>query len=159
MKQDRTKTNALRLLDRAGVEYQTHSYDADACEDGVEVAAAIGAPTERVFKTLVTRARSGQIYVFSIPVDANLNLKRAAALVSEKSLEMIHVRELLSTTGYIRGGCSPIGMKKRFPVAIDETALQYERIFLSAGQRGLQMELRASDLASLIPLQFAALCD
>ena len=142
MTKDRTKTNAMRLLDTARIPYHTTEYEFD--EDnlsGLHAAAQIGVPPEQVFKTLVTRGDKTGIGVFCIPVDMELNLKKAASASGNKKIEMIHVKELLGLTGYIRGGCSPIGMKKKYPTYIEETALLFDEIAVSAGVRGRQILL------------------
>ena len=135
-----TKTNAMRLLDSAGIAYRTAEYAYDENDlSGVHVAAAIGMPAEQVFKTLVTRGDRGNIFVFCIPVAEELDLKKAAAVSGNKKIEMIHVKELLGLTGYIRGGCSPVGMKKNYPTYLDETAELFDEIAVSAGMRGHQI--------------------
>lgn len=147
------KTNVMRLLDQAGIQYNHYCYiDTDAIS-GVEVAAAMNQPEERVFKTLVTVASSKQYYVFVIPVAEELNLKKAAAAVSEKSIEMLKQKDLLPLTGYIHGGCSPIGMKKQFKTTIHESASNYETIFFSAGKIGYQVEVSPADLKNIIDYQ------
>ena len=136
------KTNAMRMLDRAKVPYTPHTYETDGEHvDGITVATSIGEPLERVYKTLVTAGKSGGHYVFVIPVAAELDLKKAARAVGEKAVEMLPVKELLKTTGYIRGGCSPLGMKKAYPTVIDSHAREWETIVVSAGRIGWQMEL------------------
>ena len=139
------KTNAMRILERAGAEYKVHTYEGGALS-GKEVAAALGQDPERAFKTLVTVGSPRKYYVFVIPVAAELDLKAAAAAVSEKSVEMLHVKDLERTTGYIRGGCSPIGMKKAFRTVIDASAKDLETIVVSGGKIGFQMELAPADL-------------
>ena len=135
-----TTTNAMRLLKQADSEFETASYEVDESDlSGVHAAAAMGLDPARVFKTLVTRGEKHGVCVFCIPVACELDLKKCAAAAGEKKVEMIHVRELQPLTGYIRGGCSPVGMKKKYPTVIDETARQFDRIYVSAGQRGLQM--------------------
>ena len=152
-----TKTNVMRLLDQAKIEYTALEYEFDENDLGGEHAADfLGLPYEQVFKTLVTRGSKGGIYVFCIPVDLELDLKKAAACAGEKKIEMIHVKELLGLTGYIRGGCSPIGMKKKYPTYIDETATLFDVISVSAGQRGVQIRLSPFELAEYIGAQF---CD
>ncbi len=149
-KQD--KTNVMRLLDAAKLPYKAHMYphkDGDSV-DGVLVAQKMGQPVERVFKTLVTKCHSGEHAVFVIPVAEELNLKSAAKAVGEKSADMIAVKDLLKTTGYIRGGCSPIGMKKPFKTAIHESALSLETIIFSGGKIGYQIEMSPRDLIGLI---------
>lgn len=134
------KTNAMRLLEKHGVKYITHEYDAELT-DGVSVATAVNIDKERVFKTLVTFAPSRRYYVFMIPVVETLDLKKAARSVGEKSIEMLKQKDLLPLTGYVHGGCSPLGMKKQFTVMIDETAQLYDNIAFSGGKRGLQVEV------------------
>lgn len=152
-----TKTNVMRLLDQAKIEYTALEYEFDEKGLGGEHAADfLGLPYDQVFKTLVTRGTKGGFYVFCIPVDMELDLKKAAACAGEKKIEMIHVKELLGITGYIRGGCSPIGMKKKFPTFIDETATLFDIISVSGGQRGVQIRLSPFELAEYIGAQF---CD
>lgn len=137
-----TKTNVMRLLESAGIPYRTAEYAYDENNlSGVDAAAKIGMPAEQVFKTLVTRGDKTGILVFCIPVDCELDLKKAAAVSGNKKLEMTHVKELLGLTGYIRGGCSPIGMKKKYPTYIDETVILFDEVAVSAGVRGTQIML------------------
>ena len=144
------KTNAMRLLDSAGLDYEMASYDYDESDlSGVHAAAELGVSPEIVFKTLVTRGDGNAFFVFVIPVAESLDLKKAAKASGNKKIEMIHVKEILDITGYIRGGCSPIGMKKPFPTYIDETAQLYEKIYFSAGKRGVQIILYPEELASV----------
>ena len=144
------KTNAMRLLDSAGLDYEMASYDYDESDlSGVHAAAELGVAPEIVFKTLVTRGDGNAFFVFVIPVAESLDLKKAAKASGNKKVEMIHVKEILDITGYIRGGCSPIGMKKPFPTYIDETAQLYEKIYFSAGKRGVQIILDPEELASV----------
>ena len=144
------KTNAMRLLDSAGLDYEMASYDYDESDlSGVHAAAELGVAPEIVFKTLVTRGDGNAFFVFVIPVAESLDLKKAATASGNKKIEMIHVKEILDITGYIRGGCSPIGMKKPFPTYIDETAQLYEKIYFSAGKRGVQIILDPEELASV----------
>ncbi len=148
------KTNVMRLLDQAGIEYKEHCYvDTDAVS-GTEVAKVLGQNPEHVFKTLVTVGYRGDHYVFAVPVNCELNLKKAAAAVSEKSIEMIKQKELLPLTGYIHGGCSPVGMKKQFVTVVDETAELFDTIMVSGGKIGYQVELSPYDLAKVCPLDF-----
>ena len=147
-KSAKEKTNAMRLLDAAGIEYTSYSYEADPSLSGEDIARILGEDPDRVFKTLVTRGKSGEYYVFVIPVNTELDLKKAAKAASEKSVAMIKQKELLPLTGYVHGGCSPVGMKKAFPCFIHESALLYEKIFVSAGRVGCQMELGTEDLLS-----------
>ena len=144
------KTNAMRILDRAKVPYRFYTYEPGDKVDGITVANKMGQPLERVYKTLVARGKSGGYFVFVIPGAAELDLKRAAKSVGEKSVQMIHVKEINQITGYIRGGCSPIGMKKPFPTYLDETAELYDEIGVSAGQRGCQILLAPGDLVHYV---------
>ena len=144
------KTNVMRTLDQKKIPYTAHSYDPDGPIDGVSVAQTLGQPPERVFKTLVTKAASGAYYVFDIPVAENLDLKKAARAVGEKSVAMLPQKELLGLTGYVHGGCSPVGMKKQLPTVFHETALLYDTICVSAGKIGAQVECRPDDLIALL---------
>lgn len=152
------KTNVMRLLEQAKLSYTTKEYEVDEQDlSGEHVAKQVGMASEQVFKTLVARGDKNKIFVFCIPVNAELNLKRAAALVLEKKIEMVHVKELLSLTGYIRGGCSPIGMKKKYPTYIDETAQLFDTIAVSAGVRGCQIVMNPDDLKEYIDGVYADL--
>ena len=144
------KTNAMRLLETARIPFTTESYDVDENDlSGVHTAEILGISDPGcMFKTLVTKGSRGGYFVFCIPVAEGLDLKKCAAAAGEKSVEMIHVKDMLSVTGYIRGGCSPIGMKKKYPTFLDETSILYDRIYVSAGQRGLQLCLSGEDLAA-----------
>ena len=144
------KTNVMRTLDQKKIPYTAHSYDPDGPIDGVSVAQILGQPAEQVFKTLVTKAASGAYYVFDIPVAENLDLKKAAKAAGDKNMELIHVKELLGLTGYIRGGCSPVGMKKKYPTFLDELCLLCDEIALSAGERGHQMLVPPEPIAAMI---------
>ena len=153
-----TKTNAVRIVESAGIECEETAYECDGQPlDGVSVAAKLGVSVETVFKTLVTVGRSGGHFVFVIPAAEELDLKKAARACGEKAVEMIPVKEINRVTGYVRGGCSPVGMKKPFPTYIDETAVLCERIYVSAGRIGSQLHLRAEDLAGLIGARFCYL--
>lgn len=144
------KTNAMRFLDKQKAAYITHFYShEDGAIDGVSVAAKVGIPPRQVFKTLVTRGASRQYYVFVVPVAQELDLKKAARSVGEKSVEMIPVADINKVTGYIRGGCSPIGMKKAYPTVLDESARELETMVVSGGRIGTQIELSPSLLAGL----------
>ena len=149
------KTNALREIEAAGVEHRFITFECEEALSGVDVAARLGEDPDRVFKTLVTQAKSGQHYVFMVPVACELDLKKAASVVGEKAIAMIKARDLLPLTGYVHGGCSPIGMKTAFPTAIDETAQLYDTIMFSGGRIGCQVEMAPDDLASLVNLTFA----
>lgn len=148
------KTNAMRILDAAGIGYRWLSFETDGAPSGVEVAQALGLDPDQVFKTLVTVGKSGEHYVFMVPVAETLDLKKAAKAVGEKSIAMIKSKELFPLTGYVHGGCSPIGMKKAFRTTIDETAVLFDTIFFSAGRIGMQIEASPDDLAKVVDLQF-----
>ena len=155
-KQD--KTNVMRLLDAAKIDYGAHYYKPDPTMTGEQIAEILNEETDRVFKTLVTRGKSGSYYVFVIPVAAELNLKKAAKVSGEKAVSMIKQKELLPLTGYVHGGCSPIGMKKPFPTWMHETA-RGQHVFVSAGKVGAQIDLDYSDLAEMTGYQLADLID
>lgn len=141
------KTNAMRILDRAKIAYQTHSYETDGeAVDGVTAAKKLGISPERVYKTLVTQGADRQYFVFVIPVERELDLKKAARVVGEKNVEMIPVKEINKVTGYIRGGCSPVGMKKSYRTVIDISCEALESMLVSAGKIGWQIELAPQDL-------------
>ena len=150
-----TKTNAMRILEKEGVEYRVYTYDGGALS-GVEVAAALGEDVDRVYKTLVTTAGPGKFYVFVIPVAAELDLKKAAKAAGEKAVEMLPQKQLLPTTGYIHGGCSPVGMKKLFPTFFDSSA-EGKVIFVSGGKVGMQVELESARLIGLTGGKFVDL--
>jgi len=153
-----TKTNAIRILESHSIPYTVHSYEVDEEElSGSTVAKKIGAAEESVFKTLVAEGDKTGINVFCIPVSEELNLKKAAAVSKNKNIEMVKVKELFPLTGYIRGGCSPIGMKKEYPVFIEETAQLFDKVYISAGVRGMQVCLSPQDLKNLINGAFADL--
>lgn len=148
------KTNAMRILETAGIAYQMHTYDTGGEIDGISVANKVGIDPKYVYKTLVTQGKSKAYFVFVIPVAAELNLKAAAAAVGEKSVEMLHVKDLLAVTGYIRGGCSPVGMKKAYKTVIDQSAESLETIVISGGKIGFQIELAPADLARAARAEF-----
>ena len=153
-----TKTNAVRLVQQAGISCREEFYEFDENDlNGNHAAEAIGKPPEEVFKTLVARGERTGINVFCIPVCFELDLKKAAKAAGDKNMAMIPVKELLGLTGYIRGGCSPVGMKKKYPTFMDETAQLYDEIAVSAGARGHQMLLNPEDLARLVAAKFADL--
>ena len=153
-----TVTNAMRLLKQANIPFETSEYPVDESDlSGVPAAEALGVEPDRVFKTLVARGAKGAPYVFVIPVAEELDLKKCAAAVGEKKVEMIHVKELLGLTGYIRGGCSPIGMKKKYPTCIDEIATLFDRIYVSAGLRGQQLIMNPEDLRAYTEARFVDL--
>ena len=152
------KTNAVRILESKNISHLTIEYEFNEEEiDAVSVANKIDADPETVFKTLVARNEKNELSVFIIPGNFELNLKKAASASGSKKIEMIKVKELQPLTGYMRGGCSPVGMKKLFPTFIDETAQLYEKIYVSAGVRGMQLFLSPNDLANVIEAEFADL--
>ncbi|WP_068675177.1 Cys-tRNA(Pro) deacylase [Oceanobacillus sp. Castelsardo] len=154
-----TKTNAVRLIEQQKVSYELLEYNTEEGKpvDGISVSEKIGYPDEYVYKTLVTTAGANRYYVFVIPVAKELDLKKAAKAVGEKKVEMIAVKDLLGLTGYVRGGCSPIGMKKLFPTYMDETAETLEFMIVSAGKIGMQIKLAPQDLAEISHAKFAAI--
>ena len=144
------KTNVMRTLEQKNIPYSAHTYPTDGAIDGVSVATMLGQNAEQVFKTLVTRGASGGYYVFDIPVAENLDLKKAAKAVGEKSVAMIAQKELLPLTGYVHGGCTPVGMKKQFPTVFHETVILFDTICNSAGRIGAQVELAPDALIALL---------
>ena len=144
------KTNVMRLLDGKKIPYEKHTYEPDAAMGGEEIADILGEDPDKVFKTLVTQGRSGAYYIFVVPVCAELDLKKAAKASGEKAVSMIKQKELLPLTGYDHGGCSPIGMKKQYPTFIHETAIGFDKVFVSAGKVGFQIELSPSDLINAV---------
>ena len=149
------KTNAMRMLDRQKIPYRVLQYECDTFIDGLHTAAKTGAPVEQSFKTLVTRGKSGQFYVMVIPIAEELDLKEAARLAGEKSLEMIHVKEINAVTGYIRGGCTAVGMRKQYVTRIDASAEKLEKIVVSGGRIGTQLELKPEDLRKAAGAEYA----
>ena len=143
------KTNVMRVLDGKKISYESHSYEPDPTMSGEQIAEILGENPEKVFKTLVTQGKSGAYYVFIVPVKEELDLKKAAKASGEKAVSMIKQKELLPLTGYVHGGCSPIGMKKQFPTFIQEGASAFEKVFVSAGKVGFQIELSPSDLMAV----------
>ena len=153
------KTNAVRLLTQKKLAFQTHDYTDSGAVSGLEVAQALGQEPQRMFKTLVTEGRSGAHYVFLVPVAGELDLKKAASVVGEKSVAMIMSKDLLPLTGYIHGGCSPVGMKKFFPTVIDQSAAQFDTIFFSGGRIGLQIETSLTELEKVIRFRLADIAE
>ena len=153
---EKDRTNVMRFCDAKKLKYKTHNYTNNPSTNGEEIALILGQEPNRVFKTLVTVGKSGEHYVFVIPVCDNLNLKKAAKSVGEKSVEMIKQKELLPLTGYVHGGCSPIGMKKFFKTTIHESAKNYDTVMFSAGRIGYQVEMNIKELEKIIKFQ---LCD
>ncbi len=153
------KTNVMRVLDSKKVIYESHSYEPDSTMSGEEIAAILGEEPSKVFKTLVTQGKSGAFYVFVVPVNSELDLKKAAKVSDEKSVSMIKQKDLLGLTGYVHGGCSPVGMKKKFKTFIHETATTYDRVFVSAGKVGYQIELAPDDLIRVAECEPADICE
>lgn len=150
------KTNAVRLVEKAGIPCREAFYEYDEKDlNGMHAAEALGAPPEQVFKTLVARGERTGINVFCIPVCCELDLKKAAKAAGDKNMELIPVKELLPLTGYIRGGCSPVGMKKKYPTYLDETCILWDEIAVSAGERGHQLLLNPEELANLVSAELA----
>ncbi|MCO7123116.1 Cys-tRNA(Pro) deacylase [Ihubacter massiliensis] len=160
MARSKTKTNAVRIIEAKKIPYQVYEYEApDGFLDGVSVARATGMPVEHVFKTLVLQGHSKEYYVCVIPVAEELNLKKAAKHFGEKKIEMIPARDITKVTGYIKGGCSPVGMKKQFKTAVDESAAAQDTIIVSAGKVGLQMEVPLKPLLEITGAQLKNLTD
>ena len=149
------KTNAMRILDRKKISYEYQTYECDKFTDGIETADKLNLPHEQVYKTIVTTGKSGEHYVFVLPIEAEIDFKKAAKVVGEKSLEMLHLKELTKVTGYVRGGCTSIGMKKQFPTVIQEDAKELEHMHVSGGKLGMQLTLLPEDLAKAANAQFA----
>lgn len=154
-KEKDVKTNAMRILEQKKIPYAVHTYDCEEFMDGVTMADALGQPHELVYKTLVTVAKSREHYVFVIPIEAELDLKKAARTVGEKSVAMIHVKDINAVTGYIRGGCTAVGMKKQYRTVIDESAQELPSMIVSGGRIGSQIELAPQDLAKASGAEFA----
>ena len=152
------KTNAMRILDRMKIPYQAHTYECDEFVDALKIADQLQLPYEKVYKTLVTVGNSRNYFVFVIPIHKELDLKKAARAVGEKSLSMIHVKEIQQVTGYIRGGCTAVGMKKQYATVIDSSAEGWETIVVSGGRIGSQIELAPGDLAKASGARFAPVC-
>ena len=148
------KTNAMRILDRQKIHYEYEEYDCDEFVDGIQVADQLGYAHELVFKTLVTTGKSGNHYVFVIPIEDEIDFKKAAKVVGEKSLEMLHLKDLTKVTGYVRGGCTAIGMKKQFPTVIQKDAESLEYMHVSAGKLGMQLKLSPKDLQKVSNAKF-----
>jgi Cys-tRNA(Pro)/Cys-tRNA(Cys) deacylase len=153
-----TKTNAMRILETLQIPYEHREYDCAEFTDGGEVADLLGLDHAEVFKTLVAVGADGQHYVFVIPVDESLDFKKCARSVGAKAVQLIHQKELLPLTGYVRGGCTAVGMKKAFPTRIDETAILFDRIWVSAGRLGCQLHLAPDDLCRACGAEYADLC-
>ena len=154
---NKEKTNVMRVLDSKKIIYEGHAYTQNPAMSGEEIAILLGEEPDKGFKTLVTVGKSGNNYVFVIPVREELDLKKAAAAAGEKNIAMIHQKDLLPLTGYVHGGCSPIGMKKAFPTFLHESALLYDKIYVSAGKVGMQIEIAPVDLISAADIVTAQL--
>ncbi len=150
MAKKENKTNAMRILDRNKIPYRTKNYECDEFIDGIHVADLNGDSYDQSFKTLVTVGRSGSYYVFVIPIDKEIDFKKAAKIVGEKSVEMIHVKDILAVTGYIRGGCTPLGMKKLYPTVVQKSAADFDEIIISGGKIGMQILLNPMDLVKVV---------
>ncbi|MBQ7096866.1 MAG: Cys-tRNA(Pro) deacylase [Clostridia bacterium] len=153
-KEKNIKTNAVRIAETAKIDFEAINYESDGFMEGTAIAHKLGQPYAQTFKTLVTKGKPGQFFVFVVPVSDELDLKKAAKAVGEKSVEMLPVKDLLATTGYVRGGCSPIGMKKAFPTVIHKSAAEFDRIMFSDGRLGTQLKMSPNDLAMLINGKF-----
>ncbi|MCR4780334.1 MAG: Cys-tRNA(Pro) deacylase [Ruminiclostridium sp.] len=148
------KTNAMRFLEKNKIPYEERTYECDEFIDGITVANALGQPLAETFKTLVARGKTGSFYCFLIPVDRELDLKKAAKSVGEKSVELLHVKELTAVTGYVRGGCTPIGMKKQFMTVVNDTAGPLESFYISGGRIGVQIKVSPRSLVEAIRGRF-----
>ncbi len=158
MSKSKDKTNVLRILNSKKIDYKFYGYEADATLTGADVAHILNKPENTVFKTLVTVGKSGEHYIFVIPVNKELDLKKASKAVSEKNISMVKSKDLLALTGYIHGGCSPIGMKKPFKTIFHDTVNELDTITFSAGKIGCQVELRTQDLTKAIDFSMANIC-
>ena len=155
MSKKELKTNAMRLLDRLKIPYEYETYECEDFTDGIETADKLGYDHALVYKTLVTTGKSGEHYVFVIPIEAEIDFKKAAKAVGEKSLEMLHLKNLTKVTGYVRGGCTAIGMKKQFPTVIQKDAEELTQMHVSGGKLGMQLKLAPADLKKAAKAQFA----
>ena len=155
-KDKEVKTNAMRILDKNKISYETITYECDEFIDGLHTAEKTGAPVEQSFKTLVAQVKSKEYYVLVIPIAEEVDLKAAARVLGEKSIEMIHVKDITAVTGYVRGGCSPLGMKKKYKTIIQESAEKYSEIYVSGGRIGSTIKVNPVDLARAAGAEFAA---
>lgn len=155
MSKKEVKTNAMRMLERMNIPYEFQNYDCDGFTDGLETADRLGLPHELVYKTIVTTGKSGDHYVFVIPVEQEIDLKKAARAVGEKSLELLPLKQLTAVTGYVRGGCTAVGMKKQFPTVIDESARDLEEFYVSGGRVGTQLRLAPEGLKKAASATYA----
>ena len=154
-KEKEIKTNAMRILDRMKIPYTHYTYECDEFIDGMQIVEKLNLKPEQVYKTLVTTGKTGNHYVFVIPIEAEIDFKKAAKVVGEKSLEMLHLKDLTKVTGYVRGGCTAIGMKKQFPTVIQEDAKELEYMHVSGGKLGMQIRLAPQDLQKVAKAEFA----
>ena len=154
-KEKEIKTNAMRILDRMKIPYTHYTYECDEFIDGMQIVEKLNLKPEQVYKTLVTTGKTGNHYVFVIPIEAEIDFKKAAKVVGEKSLEMLHLKDLTKVTGYVRGGCTAIGMKKQFPTVIQEDAKELEYMYVSGGKLGMQIRLAPQDLQKVAKAEFA----
>ena len=154
MKKTEIKTNAMRILEKNKIPYEAIQYECEEFIDGLHTAQITGAPVEQSFKTLVVQGKSKEYYVLVIPIAEEINLKTAAKAVGEKSVEMIHVKDLNKVTGYVRGGCSPLGMKKLYPTVIHESALNFSEIYISGGKIGITLKVNPEKLAEVVKGEF-----
>ena len=155
MSKKEVKTNAMRMLDRAKVSYTYEEYECDDFTDGIQTADKLGYGHKLVYKTLVTTGKTGNHYVFVIPIEAEIDFKKAAKVVGEKSLEMLHLKDLTKVTGYVRGGCSPLGMKKQFPTVVHESAASFDKIYISGGRVGTSITVNPDALLKVTRGQYA----
>ena len=153
-KEKEIKTNAMRILEKNKVPYETIQYECEEFIDGLHTAQKTGAPVEQSFKTLVKKKKSKEYYVLVVPIAEEIDLKKAARVLNEKSIEMIHVKDITKVTGYVRGGCSPLGMKKQYPTVVHRSALEYDEIYISGGRIGTTLKLKPEDLAKTIKADF-----
>lgn len=159
MEKIKEKTNAIRTLEQKKIDFKFYSFKVDSAVSGVEVAKILNVPVEKVYKTLVTVGKSNNHYVFVIPAEKELDLKKSAKVSNEKSIEMLKSKELLPLTGYVHGGCSPVGMKKMFSTFVDSSAENMPTIIVSGGKIGFQVELSPQDLKRIVPFEFASVTD
>lgn len=153
-KEKEIKTNAMRILEKNKIPYETIQYECDEFIDGLHTAEKTGAPVEQSFKTLVVQGKSKGYYVLVIPIEEEIDLKKAAKVLKEKSIEMIHVKDITNVTGYVRGGCSPLGMKKQYPTVIHKSALDYEEIYVSGGRIGTTLKVSPKKLGEAVNAEF-----
>lgn len=158
MSKKEMKTNAMRILDRMKIPYEFRTYECEEFTDGIACADKLGLPHEKVYKTIVTTGKSGGHYVFVLPIEKEIDFKKAARAVGEKSLEMLPLKQLTELTGYVRGGCTSVGMKKQFPTVIDTSSENLDKIYISGGRIGLQLSLSPHDLKTVTKAIFADVC-